>query len=106
VLGNSKRLVLQEAFISQQRFVDVQMSCHFVVLLIRLFRDKYPSLPVPLHLTGSDACEIFFSKIWGMVGLEHAYNFHELIRCANTLNHLVKVEYGSNGLQFGRQHNK
>ena len=50
--------------------------------------------------------QIKISNIEGMIGMEHAYNFHELIRCANALNHLAAVEYGSNGLQFGRQHNK
>ena len=38
--------------------------------------------------------------------MEHDYNFHELVGCANTLNHLSIIEYGGNGLQFGRVHNK
>jgi len=45
------------------------------------------------HFNGSDACEIFFSKIGGIVGLEHTYNFHELISMANTINCLVSLEY-------------
>jgi hypothetical protein len=36
-----------------------------------------------------------------MQGMERAYNFHELINCANALNQLSAVEYGENGLQFG-----
>ena len=63
VLGNSKSIVAQECFVSQQCFVDMQMSCHFVVLLICLFKEKYPSLPVPLHLIGSNSCEIFSPKL-------------------------------------------
>jgi hypothetical protein len=106
VLGNSKSVNAQESFVSQQCFVDIQMSCHFVVLLISLFREKYPTFLVPLHLTGSESCEMFFSKIGGMVGMERAYDFHELVRCANTLNQLAKVEYGSDGLKFARVHNK
>ena len=35
-------------FISQQCFIDIIMSCHFVILLIKMFRDKFPLLPVPL----------------------------------------------------------
>jgi hypothetical protein len=66
VLGNIKFVNAQESFVSQQCFVDIQMSCHFVVLLISLFRKKYPTLPIPLHLIGSDSYEIFFSKIGGM----------------------------------------
>ena len=104
--GNTKNLTLQECFVSNQCYLDVQLSCHFVVLLIRYFRDAFSHLPVPLHLTGSDSCEIFFSKVGGMQGMERAYDFQELVGCANTVNHLAAIEYGSNGLQFGRAHNK
>jgi hypothetical protein len=41
------------------------------------FLRQISSLAIPLHLIGSDACEIVFSKIGGMVGLERAYDFHE-----------------------------
>ena len=105
-LGNSVLAVPSECFISNQCFLDIQMSCHFVVLLICHFRDRFPELPVPLHLTGSDSCEIFFSRIGGMVGQERAYDFHELVNTANTLNHLSAIEYGENGLKFGKLHNK
>ena len=106
VLGNSRVLTVANRFVSQQCFLDVQMSCHYVVFLVMHFQNKYPHLSVPLHLTGSDACEIFFSKIGGMVGLERAYDFHELVNCANTFNHLSSIEYGENGLKFGKVHNK
>jgi hypothetical protein len=104
--GNKRTLTLQQCFISNQCFLDIQLSCHFVVLLIRYFRDFHGQLPVPLHLSGSDACEIFFSKVGGMQGMERAYDFHELVNCANTLNQLTAIEYGDNGLQFARVHNK
>jgi hypothetical protein len=64
--GNTKSLTQAASFVSQQCFLDVQMSCHFVVLLIKMFRDFYLALEVSLHLTGSDSCEIFFSRIGGM----------------------------------------
>jgi hypothetical protein len=41
-----------------------------------------------------------------MVGMEHAYDFHEFVSIANTLNILSEIEYSENGLQFGRVHNK
>ena len=106
VLGNSKSLNAQESFVSQQCFIDIQISCHFVVLLIRHFHDKYPHLSVPLYLIGSDSYEILFSKVEGMQGMERAYDFHEFFSCANTLNQLSAIEYGTNELQFGRTHNK
>jgi hypothetical protein len=71
-----------------------------------MFRDKYSHLPVPLHLIGSDSCEVFFSKIGGMVGLERAYDFHEVVGTAHTFNHLSGIDYGKNGLQFWKAHNK
>jgi hypothetical protein len=70
------------------------------------FRNNYAHLPIPLHLTGSDSYEVFFSKIEGMVGLERAYDFHEVVGTAHTLNHLSSIEYAENGLQFGRAHKK
>ena len=91
---------------SNQCFLDIQLSCHFVVLLIVHFRDRYPHLSVPLHLTRSDSCEIFFSKIRGMVEMEQAYDFCEMFNCANTMNNLATIKYVENGLKFGRLHNK
>ena len=40
------------------------------------------------------------------MGLEHAYDFHELINTANTINRLATSEYDENILKFGRVHNK
>jgi hypothetical protein len=64
-LGNSKSLNAHESFVRQQCFIDIKISCHFVVLLIAHFRDRYLHLPVLLYLTGSDSYEIFFSKVRG-----------------------------------------
>jgi hypothetical protein len=55
---------------------------------------------MPLNLTGSDLYEIFFSKVGGIQGMERAYDFHELVNCANMLNHLAAIEYGDNSLKF------
>ena len=104
--GNTKTPTLQECFVSNQCYLDVQLSCHFAVLLIRYFRDSFSHLPVPFHLTGSDSYEIFFSKVGGMQGMEQAYDFQELVVCANTVNWLAAIEYGHNGLKFDRAHNK
>ena len=104
--SNTKSLTVHESFVSNQFFLDVQISFHFVVLFIQYFRDFYNHLPIPLHLMGFDTCEIFFSKVDGMQGMEKAYDFHELVNCANTLNHLAAIEYDDNMLQFGQVHNK
>jgi hypothetical protein len=54
-------------------------------------------MPILLHLIGSDACESFFGKIGRMQEMEREYDFHELVGCANTLNHLSTIKYGDNG---------
>ena len=59
-----------------------------------------------LHLTRSDSCEIFFSKIGGIIKIKRACDFNELLNCAETLNTLAAIEYGENGLKFGHLHNK
>ena len=64
--GNIGNLSAQEAFVSNQCYLDIQLSCNFVVLLIKYFRDFFGYLVVPLHLTWSKYCEIFFSKVEGM----------------------------------------
>lgn len=85
----TKKLTMQESFVSLQCYLDVQLSCSFKVLLIELFPNHYAHLSIPLLLTGSDSCEIFFSKIGGMQRMERAYDFHKLVSATNTLNHLA-----------------
>ena len=75
VLGNTEAVNPKLHFVSQQCFLDIQLSCHFIVLLVCHFRDKYSNLNVPFHLIGSDSCEVFFSKVGSMVGMERAYDF-------------------------------
>jgi len=65
--GNRKIPTLQECFLSNQCYLDVQLSCHFVVLLIMYkFRDAFCHLMVPFHLMGFDSCKFFFSKVGGI----------------------------------------
>lgn len=46
IFGNSKKVNPSQSFVSQQCFVDVQMSICFVVLLSMYFRDNWPYLIV------------------------------------------------------------
>lgn len=41
-----------------------------------------------------------------MEGHERAYDFHQLVSTANTLNRLSAMEYKDNGLKFDKVHNK
>jgi len=60
VLGITKPMNPKLHFINQQCFLDVQLSCHFIILLICHFYDKYLHLKVPINLTNSDFYEVFF----------------------------------------------
>ncbi|KAL3681020.1 hypothetical protein R1sor_023976 [Riccia sorocarpa] len=77
-----------------------------VLLLCRLFRDKFPGQEVPLHLLGSDYCEHFFSRVGGMSGYERNYDFGDLINCVSGLNRLAALEFGEERLKFGWKHVK
>ena len=84
----------------------MKISFHFVVLLMRLFRDQYSNLPCALHLTGSDVCENFFSKVGGMVGVERAYDFADLLHAIGTLNRVAEEESKPQGIRFNKYHKK
>lgn len=96
----------EKEMISIQAYHDVNMSCHFIVLLICAFQDKFPHLSVPFHLLGSDCCKIFFSKVGGISGHERNYDFGTLLDSAVGLNLLASLEYGTEGLKVGRSHKK
>ena len=50
--------------------------------------------------------QFFISEIGGMHELECAYDFHKLVRIANTLNHLATTDYRGDELKFGQVDNK
>ncbi|KAL3699591.1 hypothetical protein R1sor_017613 [Riccia sorocarpa] len=105
VSGDTETLS-EKNIVNIECWYDVQMSCHMVVLLCVLFRDKFSGLKVPLHLLGSDCCEHFFSRVGGMSGYERNYGFADLIDCAIGLNRLASMEYGEENIHFGRSHAK
>ena len=53
-----------------------------------------------------DSYEKNNSKIGGMVGMEQAYDFSELLDCCSALNLFAAIEYGENGLKFEKAHNR
>ncbi|CAM6105892.1 unnamed protein product [Calypogeia fissa] len=103
--GNTQPINFGSNCIPMQTFLDIQISVHFVVLLIIQFRDRYPYLPIPLGLTGSNACEQFFSKVGGMKGHERSYDVAELVDCSTTLNRLAAMDT-SEKLEVGKSHKK
>lgn len=74
--------------VSMQAFHDVNISCHFIVLLVCYLQDKFPTLCIMFHLLGTNCVEIFFSKVKGMSGHERNYDFGSSIYSANEINRL------------------
>ncbi|MCO5564819.1 hypothetical protein L7F22_018487 [Adiantum nelumboides] len=93
-------------FITKEAFLDVQLSCHFVVFLIKCFGDFYLGLKCPLHLLGSDAAEIFFSKIGSMVGQERSYDLMDMLHTIGILDRLAHFECKEDCSLFARAHKK
>ena len=73
---------------------------------MRLFHDQYSNLPYALHLTRSDVCENFFSKSSGIVGVERAYDFSNLLHAIGTLNRVAKEESNPQGIHSNQSHKK
>ena len=69
------RRKLENAWVTRETFQDVLLSCHYVVLLIMAHRDYYPTRSPVFWLTGTDACEDFFSSLGSFVENKRVYTF-------------------------------
>lgn len=76
----------EKNMLSIQAFHDLNMSCHFIMLLVCCFWNQLPNLHIPFHLLGSDCCEVFFSKMGDMSGYEHNYDFGSLLDATVGIN--------------------
>ncbi|KAL3680273.1 hypothetical protein R1sor_023229 [Riccia sorocarpa] len=106
--GDSRRRAVQLADYNRRclESPEREFRIEWEVLLVKLFRNKYPYLPVSFSRTGTDVCEIFFSKVGGMNGVERAYDFGDLLRSAGSLNHLAEIESEKGGVVCPRAHGK
>ncbi|MCO5601185.1 hypothetical protein L7F22_055304, partial [Adiantum nelumboides] len=68
--------------------------------------DFYLGLQCPSDLLGSDAAEIFFSKIGSMVGQERSYDLIDMLHNIGILNRLAHFECKEDGPLLARAHKK
>lgn len=61
-------------------------------MLIKFFSEKCIDIPLPLSGTGSDCCEIFFSKVGGMIQNERSYTGADLLETTNALNRVAEFQ--------------
>lgn len=60
-------LDLKKQFYSREAFSDIELSCHDLVLTVKLFRDYFPDLPCVLSECGTGCNEDFFGEARTMV---------------------------------------
>ena len=94
------------AFISRETYIDVVLSCHHAVLLMKATRDFTPNQAVHLEQSGSDCCEDFFSANGSFVVNKHVYNFQDLLRNASKMNRLTEITSEKDGLILTKRHKK
>lgn len=82
-------LNLKQNWLTRECLTDLLIGVHFAVNLIRLFRDKFPHLPVPLDKTGSDCCEDIFSGLGSEVINKHNFCLGEGLE---RLAHISRTE--------------
>lgn len=91
---------LKENFISRYTYLDIHISCHYVVLLIKLFSEKHSHLEVPLGLVGSNVCEIYFSKVGGMIKNERNYDGCDLVESIGAVTRIAEFEADPTGSSY------
>ncbi|MCO5581472.1 hypothetical protein L7F22_035357 [Adiantum nelumboides] len=69
-------------------------------------RRRKPMLFDYMDTSGSNAAEIFFSKIESMVGQERSYDLMDMLHTAGILNRLAHFECKEDGPLFARAHKK
>ena len=72
-------MFLKTNLISSQGYLDMQITCHYIALLIKLFKDKYNYLEVPFNLLGSYDFEKKISKVGGMISNTRKYDGCDLV---------------------------
>lgn len=90
-ISETQSLSVTKHFISKQCFVDIYLSCHFAVLLLRKCRDVCPSLFIELGLTGTDMVESFFSENGSFVMNKHTYSFNDMLLALSKMNALNAI---------------
>jgi hypothetical protein len=99
----SKTHTVASAFISREAYQDMLISCHQVILVVRLFRDYCPGVPVYLRGLGSDCCEQFFSEHGSWVVNKREYTVSEMTDATRKMVRLFQIKCNpSDGPNWGQ----
>ena len=97
---------LKTNFISRETYIDMLISCHFAVLLIKLTRDFTPGQPVSFKKSGSDVCEDHFSANGSFVVNKNTYNFLDMLHNTSKMTRLNEITTEKDGLTLNKRHKK
>ena len=99
-------LNLKQNFITRETFQDIILSCHFAVMMISLFSEPYSYLECPLHLTGTDPVELYFSQNGSFVINKHTYTIMEMEGNLISMNLLSQIESSNPNIRLRKAHSK
>lgn len=98
----SRKHTLEQNFISRESYLDVLISAHQVILVIRLFRDHCNGVPVCLAELGSDCCESFFSAQGSWVVNKRNYTTNQLLLNTRKIVRSERIRVDKDGPSFGK----
>ena len=97
---------LKDNFITRETYLDLVISCHFVVLLIKATRDFANGQPVLLEKTGTDCCEDYFSQNGSFNMNKHTYSFPDMVNNLGSMNRLQEIRSDPEGPVINKAHEK
>ena len=106
-MGGIRKTLCQWSILSHNN-VSLMWNYHVTSLCCGLAISKTIVVIYECHCTSWAVMHVrhLSQRISGMVGLEKAYNFHEIVSTINIVNQLACLEYGEDGIKFGRTHGK
>lgn len=100
VLLHGHGFTLRVNWMTRETMVDAIISVQFAVNLIRLFRDRFSHLPVPLSRAGTDCCEDFFSQLGMQTRNKHNATVGEALERSSQIVRKEDLKSQEHGLNF------
>ena len=94
---------LKEHFLTRETYLDTRLSCHAVVLTLKVFNDSGCTYKCPLCRCGSDVCECFFARVCSAVRNRRASNILTMQRSAGAQNTINNLKADPHGPKFKRK---
>lgn len=100
IAGRGLGHTLKRNWLTREAQLDILISCHAAVNLIRMFRDFFPHLPVEFEKFGTDCCEDMFSLLGQEVKNKHNFTFGEALERVSHISRTAVVKVDENAPLF------